>query len=270
VPGGFEVNFVQVVLAATVVLYAFVMPGDLRFKLDAMGFGVCHQIASHSFYIDGHQLPLCARCSGIYLGALGSMVLLGVLRGRAARFPAAHMMVILGVFFGAMVLDGINSTLQTIGVPIWDTTNILRLFTGSLAGIAVAFFFYPIFNMSLWKVDRLKPQRVLESPLQLLGYMAAVGVLVALVLSAQDWLYYPIAFASVLGMLSLLTLANTMIVLIISRREGTFTTLSEALTPLLIGLLIALVELTLLALGRSSMAPYLQNTMGMPVVPGLP
>jgi hypothetical protein len=180
------------------------------------------------------------------------------------------MLVILGVFFSSMVFDGINSTLQTIGSPLWDTTNVIRLFTGALAGVAVAFVFYPVFNMSIWHPSILKWQSSVESPLQLVGYMSIVGLLVALVLSMEDWLYYPIAFLSLGGMLILLTLANTMIILTISRREGTFITFSAALTPLLIGLLIALVELTLLALARSSLAPYLQNDIGMPVVPGLP
>lgn len=260
----------HVVLAATILFYAFAMPGDFRFKLDAMGFGVCHQISTHSFTIGGHQLPLCSRCSGMYLGAIGSLALLIPLRGRAMRLPPAHVLVILGVFFGAMVLDGINSTLQTLGSPIWDSTNVLRLFTGSLAGVAVAFVFYPIFNMSLWDLRVIKRERVVESPLQLLGYMLLVGLLVVLVLSAEDWLFYPIAVVSIAGMLSLLTMANSMILMTITRREGTFLSFSSALTPLLLGLLISLLELTLLALGRSSLAPYLQNAMGMPLYPGLP
>ena len=218
----------------------------------------------------GHQLPLCARCSGIYLGALASVGLLTVLRRRAARLPASNMLIILAVFFGAMVLDGINSTLQTISTGMWDSTNIIRLFTGSLAGVAVAFIFYPVFNMSLWHRDVARKERVLEQPFELAGYMVLTGVLVALLLDGGDWLYYPISILSVLGMLTLLTMANTMLVLIVTRREGTSLTFSDALTPLLFGLLLALAELTLLSLGRASLAPFMANNIGMPLVPGLP
>jgi uncharacterized membrane protein len=269
-PGGLELSFLQMALVTAVVFYFMVLPGDLRFKLDAMGFGVCHQISSHSYIIGDHQLPLCARCSGMYLGALASIGLLGVLRRRASGLPAGHMLAILGVFFGAMVLDGINSTLQTFNSGIWVSTNILRLLTGALSGVAVAFVFYPVFNMSIWHRDIARRERVLEQPFELAAYMVAAGILVALVLDGGDWLYYPIAVLSIAGMLTLLTMANSMLVLIITRREGSARTLSAALTPLLFGLLLALIELTLLSYGRASLAPFMANTLGMPVVPGLP
>src|SRR5439155_1244903 len=246
------------------------MPGDLRYKMDAMGFGVCHQIATHSYFIDNHQLPLCARCSGIYLGSLSALLMLGVLRRRSSRLPARQMLAVVGVFFGAMVLDGINSTMQNFGSGIWESTNIVRLFTGALSGIAVAFVFYPMFNLSLWHKSASKRESVLEQPFELVGYMVAAGILVALVLDGGDWLFYPISILSVVGMLALLTMANTILVLIVTRREGHARTFSDAITPLLLGLLISLVVLTLLAWGRASLAPYMANSLGMPLVPGLP
>jgi len=269
-PGGLELSFLQMALVTGIVFYALAIPGDLLFKLDAMGFSVCHQIASHSYSLGGHQLPLCARCSGIYLGALASIGLLAVLRRRASRLPTGHMLAILGVFFGAMLLDGINSTLQNFNSGLWESTNILRLFTGALSGVAVAFVFYPIFNMSLWHRDIARRERVLEQPFELVAYMVATGVLVALVLDGGDWLFYPLAILSVAGMLSLLTMANSIVVLMVTRREGTITTFSAALTPLLLGLCLALIELTLLSYGRASLAPFMTNSLGMPVTPGLP
>src|SRR5438477_5464373 len=188
-PGGLEVSFVQVLIIAGIVFYSLALPGDFTYKLDAMGFGVCHQISSHSYFIDSHQLPLCARCSGIYLGSLASFGLLAVLRRRASRLPPSHMITILAVFFGAMVLDGVNSTLQTFGNGIWESTNLIRLLTGSLAGVAVAFMFYPMFNLSLWSRDAARHESVLESPFELAGYMVAAGLLGALVLDGGDWLF---------------------------------------------------------------------------------
>src|SRR5438552_1750423 len=180
-PGGLELSFLQMGLVAAIVFYSLAMPGDLRYKMDAMGFGVCHQIATHSYFIDNHQLPLCARCSGIYLGSLAALLMLGVLRRRSSRLPARQMLAIVAVFFGAMVLDGINSTMQNFGSGIWESTNIVRLFTGALSGIAVAFVFYPMFNLSLWHKSVSKRESVLEQPFELMGYMVAAGILVALV-----------------------------------------------------------------------------------------
>src|SRR6476660_560765 len=71
---GLDLTYLQIGIVAAISLFAFLLPGDLRYKINALGFGVCHQIAGHSFFIDDHQLPLCARCSGIYLGALSATV----------------------------------------------------------------------------------------------------------------------------------------------------------------------------------------------------
>ena len=38
-------------------------PGTLQTKLDILGFGICHQLLSHSFIIGGHPLPVCARAA---------------------------------------------------------------------------------------------------------------------------------------------------------------------------------------------------------------
>jgi hypothetical protein len=100
--------------------------------------------------------------------------------------------------------------------------------------------------------------------------MVAAGLLVALVLDGGDWLFYPISILSIAGMVLLLTMSNTMLVLIVTRREGRAVTMSQALTPILIGLFLCLIELTLLAWGRASLAPELANNLGMPLVPGLP
>ena len=268
--GALEISFLQVCVLAAIVFYSLAVPGDLDYKLDALGFGVCHQIGTHSFYIAGHQLPLCARCSGIYLAALASMGLMLFIRRRASRLPVGSMIAILAVFFGAMVVDGVNSTLQTFGSNIWESTNLLRLLTGSLAGTAIAFFLYPVFNASIWSREARKRESVLESPIELAGYMLVVGLVVALVLDQGDWLFYPLSLLSIIGMLAMLTMANTMLVLIVTRREGKARTISEALTPILVAVLLSLIEVTLLSWGRASLAPYMANNVGMPLVPGLP
>ena len=36
--------------------------------LERIGSAVCHQMAERSFLFDGMQMPLCARCTGIYTG----------------------------------------------------------------------------------------------------------------------------------------------------------------------------------------------------------
>ncbi len=48
----------------------------------AVGHFVCHQLPARSFYLWGAQLPVCARCTGIYLGAAVTAISLGFSRRR--------------------------------------------------------------------------------------------------------------------------------------------------------------------------------------------
>jgi hypothetical protein len=58
--------------------------------LYAIGSFICHQIPERSFYVAGFQLPVCARCLGLYVGgALGSVVAVFVVRRRTARHTFA-------------------------------------------------------------------------------------------------------------------------------------------------------------------------------------
>ena len=51
-------------------------PGAVAYLLTAGVYGlgalVCHQRPERSFYLWGAQLPVCARCVGIYVGAAGA------------------------------------------------------------------------------------------------------------------------------------------------------------------------------------------------------
>src|SRR4249919_1949081 len=49
----------------------------------AAGGLICHQRPERSFFLDGHQFPVCARCTGLYLsGAIGIVGWLGLKMAR--------------------------------------------------------------------------------------------------------------------------------------------------------------------------------------------
>ena len=62
--------FALVIAAVVVVLWLIYTPEGLLGKADAIGYAVCHRIDLRSFHLGDRQLPLCVRCSGMYLGAL--------------------------------------------------------------------------------------------------------------------------------------------------------------------------------------------------------
>lgn len=48
----------------------------------AVGHIVCHQLPARSFHLWTASLPVCARCTGIYLGAAIAAIVLSAVRGR--------------------------------------------------------------------------------------------------------------------------------------------------------------------------------------------
>ncbi len=218
--------------------------GFLLTKADMVGYAVCHRIASHSFTIGGHQLPLCARCTGTFIGALtGFLGQALVLRRRhASEFPSPLALVVLVGFTLSWAGDGLNSYLNLIGGPyLYEPQNWLRLTTGALNGLMMSALVYPVFNFTLWRNP--SPERNVGS-LRDLGVLVLIQFgLVALVLTGWPILLYPLALLSALGVLFLLTLVNSMLVLMLVRRENAVETWRQALIPLLAGFTVALIQI---------------------------
>ncbi|MGD0751755.1 MAG: DUF2085 domain-containing protein, partial [Anaerolineales bacterium] len=78
-----------VVVAAVLVLTGWLVntPPGLLGKLDAIAYAVCHRIAERSFHIGSVQLPLCARCTGMYLGAVTGLVFQSIRGGKRSKAP---------------------------------------------------------------------------------------------------------------------------------------------------------------------------------------
>lgn len=83
------------------------------------GSFVCHQHAARSFHLGAAQLPVCARCLGLYAGAL-----IGLLIWRA---PSRDRM--RTVLLAAAAPTALTWTAEAIG--LWDPGNAMR-FGGAL------------------------------------------------------------------------------------------------------------------------------------------
>lgn len=245
-----------------VAIGAFLMatPSGVLRKADMVGYAVCHQIGSHSFTLAGRQLPLCARCTGTFLGALvglfGQAFVLR--RGKAAEFPRPSVLVVLTIFVIAWAADGVNSYSALAGGPhLYTPRNSLRLTTGALNGLTVSALVYPVVNMALWRTPRDEPT---------FRNLADIGVcllmellLILVVLSGWDVLLYPVALTSAAGVLTLLTSVNSVIALIALRRENSVDTWSQALWPVAIGLVVSLVQIGAISLVRYSLTGTLEG-----------
>jgi uncharacterized membrane protein len=114
-------------------------PGFVVAFVYSAGAVVCHQLPERSFALGGRQWPVCARCSGLYLGAaLGALAWLLARRTLAARGFESRALVT-GLLV-AVVPTALSWGSGTLGW--WDGTNLIRamlaLPLGLTAGAVVA------------------------------------------------------------------------------------------------------------------------------------
>ena len=192
-----------------------------------LGFGLCHQLAARSFTAGGHQLPVCARDTGIYLGFVVSLTLIAVLdrRRRRSDAPPAWIIAIGAVFLLVMAWDGVTSY-----AGLRETTNLIRLVTGVGAGFALPLMVVPILNEQLW-VKRTSG-RVLGEPVDGLWWLVAAPATVALAWWVGPLLGAGYALLTAIAILVTFTTVNLVIVSLVPRfehRAGRFVHLWPAL-----------------------------------------
>ena len=102
----------------------------------------CHQIAERSFYIDGHPLAVCARCTGIYFGFAAGVLFYPLVRSLNRVDAPGRKWLLL-----ALVPTAIDFSLGFFGVL--ENTQWSRFVTGALLGGVTAFYVVPgIVDMS--------------------------------------------------------------------------------------------------------------------------
>lgn len=244
-----------------VLLASFLLaPRPLLDKLWAVGYGICPQRVSHSYFLAGKQLPVEARMMGMFAGfLLTALVFAGLGRFRARQLPTWPVLLILGLFAASMALDGINATLYDLGFPhLYVPTNPARLITGLLMGAAMAGLLWPIFNMTVWRQAPAVP--VLERPWQVALVPLVLGLFAAVILLEVDWLLYPVALLTTAGEVVLLTTLGTVVATVILRRDGQATSALDLLPQVVAGLGLA-------ALGLGVMSAMRYAVLGTTLLP---
>lgn len=225
-------------------------PEGLLGKADAVGYAVCHRIDVRSFHLGGRPLPLCARCTGMYLGALAAFTFFNATAPRAGLYPGKGMLAVLIAGAGFWAFDGLNSfaTLLPDAPHLYQPSNTLRLATGSMIGVGLMTLIYPPFQQLAWR--NWDEQRVIPH-WKRFGMLALLVVFVdLLVLTGQPLVLYPLAIMSALGVLLLLTMAYGLIALQMLKREAVALRFTSLLLPLAMGLGLALLQIGVIDLLR--------------------
>ncbi len=101
-----------------------------------IGSFVCHQVPERSFHLAGFQLPVCARCLGIYLGAsVGAGAVW--MRATSGRRPVS----LASVTARRLAVAAASPTLFTVVLEIariWYPSNVTRALAGVTLGAMIA------------------------------------------------------------------------------------------------------------------------------------
>jgi uncharacterized membrane protein len=114
-------------VAAPVAMSHGRLPG-LTLAIYQAGSLICHQRPERSFHLAGVQLPVCARCFGLYLsGAVGLVMASRARRALSNRATRALL---------ALAAVPIAATVALEWLGMLHTTNVQRMLTGLPLGFA--------------------------------------------------------------------------------------------------------------------------------------
>ena len=113
--------------------------------ISLMDFGKrlgCHQMDSRSFCFKGYQFPVCARCTGVLIGEVITILLL-LLNFKISIVYSLLLLAIMGVDWFIQYIN------------ILESNNIRRLITGICGGIGLTFIYYYIFIYTISLISKL-------------------------------------------------------------------------------------------------------------------
>jgi len=186
----------------------------------------------------------------MYLGAMWGLAYQALRRARRGGMPPKGVWIGVGVLTLAFALDGLNSYFSLIP-GLWHPyppSNTLRLITGTGMGLVIALLVYPTFNQTVWRAYPATPSvaGLPDFALILLG----ASVLDAIVLTENPLVLYPLALISAAGVLVVLTLAYTLIWLMIRHHENRFNSWRGLSFPVCVGFGLALLQIIALDVVR--------------------
>ncbi len=175
-----------------------------------LGSTVCHQLEERSYFFDGVQMPLCARCIGIHFGFVLSMtyLLLGPKR-LAAKLPSTRQLVVLASIMAFFLID---SGLSYSGISPSD--NLRRTLSGLALGVPLPFVLVPMLNLLSGRSNSSKGVFDATRDWLFLPAVFVIGFVAIVMAENFGALFYPVSLIGVLGVFVFFTSVLSVIVLI--------------------------------------------------------
>lgn len=99
----------------------------------------CHQLPERSFFLKGYQFPVCARCTGVFIGQIALIL---------SRFLKIKLKLI--TYLTCLLIMGFDWFIQFI--QLIQSTNLRRLVTGILGGFGILGLYVSLFRF-LWAMS---------------------------------------------------------------------------------------------------------------------
>lgn len=140
--------------------------------LARMGAAVCHRMAARSFIWGEGTMPLCARCTGLYIGVFLAFCFFFCKRRMAAGkpFSKGQAMLTAGMILPIGV-DGVGSYLG-----FWQSSQCMRVLSGSLVGAVVPGFLLLAVNFNPTQKNEMPIYEKTTELLLLLAVSAGLGI----------------------------------------------------------------------------------------------
>lgn len=87
---------------------------------------ICHQIPERSFFINGKQMPVCSRCTGIIIGFFLNIIIWLIGADVVIIFPVCILMII------PLIVDGVVQLFTN-----YNSNNRRRFITGVIFGLGL-------------------------------------------------------------------------------------------------------------------------------------
>jgi uncharacterized membrane protein len=179
--------------------------------LNYIGSLICHQAAERTIRLGDTLLPLCARCTGIYLGFLiGILYQFAFWRTRLKELPSLKILLASALLLVFLIIHSAGSLLN-----LWTPSSLMNLTLGLLGGSSIALLLFPVFNFSLFKNS--KKDTGIRKIVEYLGLLVLLSVGLLMISSRSSIFYSFIAIASIAGIILLYLMLNITIAAQITR-----------------------------------------------------
>ena len=237
-----KIFFASLILVTIIAIWMIIIPGTWRDQLNSVGYAFCHRIPSHSNHIHENAFSFCARCYGMYFGALIGFIYLFIISKNRAELPKWYTYIPIAIFFLIFAMDGLNSMISTFFKKsfFYETTNLTRQITGLGIGMSMSIFLSYALNASVWVKEKSDTTPIINSFKELIFLLFSISAGFAIFFIPNIYLQEFLNIASVFGFILTLSSIILVTITIIFKKENSFETIQSLIPYIIISVSIAI------------------------------